>query len=58
MATYYMRRGVKKRMPEPCLCGDPYCPQCFPSTWQSNLAEDFAEEEEEENEDGEEEDES
>lgn len=27
------------RFPEPCLCGAPDCPRCFPLTWRRAKAE-------------------
>ena len=30
-------------IPEPCLCGDPYCPSCFPGSVESNVVDDIAE---------------
>jgi hypothetical protein len=25
---------MNNRRPEPCLCGDPECPRCFPHGWE------------------------
>jgi len=27
---------MSPRFQEPCLCGDPECPCCFPSTWRAS----------------------
>jgi hypothetical protein len=38
---YNLRVPPVVRLPEPCLCGAPDCPVCFPYSWRESRADEI-----------------